>query len=51
MCSTPVTLGGGMTSENVRPVFFELARKIPGSIHHWAQAAQTVEARRLFRFG
>ena len=29
MWSTPVTLGGGITSENVRPVSFELARKMP----------------------
>ena len=38
MWSTPVTFGGGITIENVRPVFFALARKIPCSIHHWAHA-------------
>src|SRR6185295_19137742 len=37
MCSTPVTLGGGMTSENTRPPAWVEARKMPESIHHCAQ--------------
>ena len=37
MCSDPVTFGGGMTSENTRPGALAEARKMPKSIHHWAQ--------------
>src|SRR2546427_10525595 len=37
MCSTPVTLGGGMTSEKTRPGASAEAPKIPESIHHCAQ--------------
>ena len=33
----PVTLGGGMTSENMRPVLRPSALKMPRSIHHCAQ--------------
>ena len=37
MCSDPVTLGGGMTSENTRPGAAGLARKMPESIQDCAQ--------------
>src|ERR1039457_4554204 len=37
MCSDPVTLGGGMTSENTGPGLLLEARKMPESIHHCAQ--------------
>src|ERR1039457_5788806 len=37
MCSDPVTLGGGMTSEKMGPGLLASARKMPESIHHCAQ--------------
>src|SRR5437899_830300 len=37
MCSTPVTFGGGITSENTRRGTLLEAAKMPESIHHWAQ--------------
>ena len=37
MCNDPVTLGGGMTSENTRSPALLEARKMPESIHHCAQ--------------
>jgi hypothetical protein len=44
-------LGGGITIENVRPVFLALALNTPLSIHHWPTQAQIVEAHRLYRSG
>jgi hypothetical protein len=37
MCSDPVTLGGGMTSENTLPGIPVEARKMPESIQDCAQ--------------